>query len=111
MIREATRLCQPFNGIQRVLLSGGQVPSGTSVRNGQVPPRAVLGGSLRIGDELPAGQLAAGAEPHDDQPDRVQLRGLEVDVRGVRETGRSKDGPRSGCYRAEVERLAGGGDA
>jgi S-DNA-T family DNA segregation ATPase FtsK/SpoIIIE len=36
-----------------------------------------------------------------------QLRALEVDVRGVRETGRSKDGPRSGCYRAEVEQLAG----
>lgn len=36
-----------------------------------------------------------------------QLRGLEVDVRGVRETGRTKDGPRSGCYRAEVEELAG----
>ena len=40
-----------------------------------------------------------------------QLRALEVDVRGVRETGRSKDGPRSGCYRAELERLAGSGDA
>jgi S-DNA-T family DNA segregation ATPase FtsK/SpoIIIE len=40
-----------------------------------------------------------------------QLRALEVDVRGVRETGRSKDGPRSGCYRAELERIAGGGDA
>ena len=40
-----------------------------------------------------------------------QLRALEVDVRGVRETGRSKDGPRSGCYRAELERLSGGGDA
>jgi S-DNA-T family DNA segregation ATPase FtsK/SpoIIIE len=36
-----------------------------------------------------------------------QLRGLEVNVRGVRETGRPKDGPRSGCYRAEVEELAG----
>lgn len=36
-----------------------------------------------------------------------QLRGLEVNVRGVRETGRTKDGPRSGCYRAEVEELAG----
>src|SRR6266705_343796 len=40
-----------------------------------------------------------------------QLRALEVDVRGVRETGRTKDGPRSGCYRAEVERAAGDGDA
>jgi DNA segregation ATPase FtsK/SpoIIIE, S-DNA-T family len=40
-----------------------------------------------------------------------QLRALEVDVRGVRETGRSKDGPRSGCYRTELERIAGGGDA
>ena len=40
-----------------------------------------------------------------------QLRALEVDVRGVRETGRSKDGPRSGCYRAELERITGGGDA
>jgi DNA segregation ATPase FtsK/SpoIIIE, S-DNA-T family len=40
-----------------------------------------------------------------------QLRALEVNVRGVRETGRTGDGPRSGCYRAEVEKLAGGGDA
>jgi hypothetical protein len=40
-----------------------------------------------------------------------QLRGLEVHVRGVRETGRSKDGPRSGCYRTDVEQTAGGGDA
>jgi DNA segregation ATPase FtsK/SpoIIIE, S-DNA-T family len=40
-----------------------------------------------------------------------QLRGLKADGRGVRETGRSKDGPRSGCYRAELERTAGGGDA
>jgi S-DNA-T family DNA segregation ATPase FtsK/SpoIIIE len=40
-----------------------------------------------------------------------QLRALEVDVRSVRETGRSKDGPRSGCYRAQVERITGGGDA
>lgn len=40
-----------------------------------------------------------------------QLRALEVNVRGVRETGRTGDGPRSGCYRTEIERLAGGGDA
>jgi S-DNA-T family DNA segregation ATPase FtsK/SpoIIIE len=40
-----------------------------------------------------------------------QLRNLEVNVRGVRETGRTGDGPRSGCYRAEVEKAAGGGDA
>lgn len=40
-----------------------------------------------------------------------QLRVLEVNVRGVRETGRTGDGPRSGAYRAEVEQLAGGGDA
>jgi S-DNA-T family DNA segregation ATPase FtsK/SpoIIIE len=40
-----------------------------------------------------------------------QLRALEVNVRGVRETGRTGAGPRSGCYRAEVERLIGGGDA
>ncbi len=40
-----------------------------------------------------------------------QLRALEVDVRGVRETGRSKDGPRSGCYRGELERITGGGNA
>ena len=36
-----------------------------------------------------------------------QLRALEVDVRPVRETGRSKDGTRSGCYRAELEQLLG----
>ena len=40
-----------------------------------------------------------------------QLRALEVNVRGVRETGRTGEGPRSGCYRAEVERITGGGDA
>ena len=40
-----------------------------------------------------------------------QLRALRVNVRGVRETGRTGDGPRSGCYRAEVEQLAGGCDA
>ena len=40
-----------------------------------------------------------------------QLRALGVNVRGVRETGRTGDGPRSGCYRAEVEQLAGGRDA
>ena len=40
-----------------------------------------------------------------------QLRALEVNVRGVRETGRSGDGPRSGCRREELERLAGGSDA
>jgi S-DNA-T family DNA segregation ATPase FtsK/SpoIIIE len=40
-----------------------------------------------------------------------QLRNLEVNVRGVRETGRTGDGPRSGCYRAEVEKAAGGGGA
>ena len=40
-----------------------------------------------------------------------QLRALTVNVRGVRETGRTGDGPRSGAYRAEVEQLAGGGDA
>ncbi len=40
-----------------------------------------------------------------------QLRALTVNVRGVRETGRTGDGPRSGAYRTEIERIAGGGDA
>jgi S-DNA-T family DNA segregation ATPase FtsK/SpoIIIE len=40
-----------------------------------------------------------------------QLRALGVNVRGVRETGRSSDGPRSGCQRADLERLSGDGDA
>ena len=40
-----------------------------------------------------------------------QLRALAVNVRGVRETGRTGEGPRSGCYRAELEQLAGGGNA
>ena len=40
-----------------------------------------------------------------------QLRALEVNVRSVRETGRTGDGPRSGCHRTELERIAGGRDA
>lgn len=45
-------------------------------------------------------------------PDAVasQLRGLEVNVRGVRDTTRRGEGPRSGCYRAEIEELTGDGD-
>jgi DNA segregation ATPase FtsK/SpoIIIE, S-DNA-T family len=37
-----------------------------------------------------------------------QLRALEVNVRSVRETGRTGDGPRSGCHRTELERITGG---
>jgi S-DNA-T family DNA segregation ATPase FtsK/SpoIIIE len=40
-----------------------------------------------------------------------QLRALEVNVRSVRETGRTGDGPRSGCHRTELERITGGRDA
>jgi len=40
-----------------------------------------------------------------------QLRALTVNVRGVRETGRTGDGPRSGAYRTEIDQLAGGRDA
>jgi S-DNA-T family DNA segregation ATPase FtsK/SpoIIIE len=40
-----------------------------------------------------------------------QLRALTVNVRGVRETGQTGAGPRSGCYRSELEQIAGDGNA
>jgi S-DNA-T family DNA segregation ATPase FtsK/SpoIIIE len=39
-----------------------------------------------------------------------QLRAQDVNVRGVRDTTRRGEGPRSGCYRAEVETAAGNTD-
>src|SRR5260370_3621259 len=40
-----------------------------------------------------------------------QLRALQVNVPAVRETGRTGDGPRSGCYRTALEQLPGTGHA
>ena len=74
----------------------------------------VFGDDAKLWTETIAERLAGSfAELRGHHPDAVasQLRALTVNVRGVRETGRTGDGPRSGCYRAEVEQLAGARDA